>query len=130
MFNVHLRINDAATNRPTPVRLRISGPDGREYVPFGCVAEFPSRRNEEVGGHVWINRERFHYIDGSCEVPLPSGVPLTFQVSKGPEYSPIGETITLGSGQMAIRLTISRLTNLREEGWYSGDTRCHFLTPH
>src|SRR5579859_194535 len=130
MFNVHIRVNDAATNKPTPVRLRIAGPDGREYVPLGRVAEFPVGRNEEVGGRVVIDRERFQYIDGSCEIPLPSGVPLTVQVSKGPEYSPIRQTITLGPGQMAIRLAISRRADRRAEGWYSGDTRCHFLTPH
>src|SRR5438067_500840 len=130
MFNVHLRVNDAATGRPTPVRIRIAGADGREYVPLGRVAEFPLGRNEEVGGHIVFDRERFHYIDGSCEVPLPGGVPLTFQVAKGPEYAPLNETITVGAGQMAVRLTISRRVDMRAEGWYSGDTRCHFLSPH
>ena len=77
MFNVHLRVNDAATNEPTPVRLRVAGPDGRTFVPLGRVAEFPVGRNEEVGGHVLIGRERSYYIDGSCEIPLRSGVPLT-----------------------------------------------------
>lgn len=130
MFNVHLRVNDAATGQATPVRLRICGPEGREYVPLGCATEFPFGRNEVVGGHVVIGRERFHYIDGSCEVPLPGGVPLTFQVAKGPEYAPLTQTITVGAGQMAVRITIARRADLRAEGWYSGDTRCHFLSPH
>src|SRR5262245_24350388 len=130
MFNVHLRVNDAATGQPTPVRIRIAGPDAREYVPLGCVAEFPLGRNEAVGGHVMIGRERFHYIDGSCEVPLPGGGPLMFQVAKGPEYAPLTQTINVGTGQMAIRITVARRADLRAEGWYSGDTRCHFLTPH
>src|SRR5262245_63665363 len=99
MFNVHLRVNDAATGQPTPVRLRIVGPEGREYTPLGHVGEFPLGRNEQVGGHVLVGRERFHYVDGTCEVPLPGGVPLTFQVSKGPEYSPIHQTITVGTGR-------------------------------
>ena len=38
--------------------------------------------------------------------------------------------MTLGSGKMALRLAIERWIDLRSEGWYSGDTRAHFLSPH
>jgi hypothetical protein len=31
---------------------------------------------------------------------------------------------------MALRLTIQRWTDLRSDGWHSGDARCHFLSPH
>jgi hypothetical protein len=130
MFNVHVRINDAATGQPTPVRLRISGSDGRVYAPLCHVAEFATGRNEDVGGHVMLGRDRWYYIDGACEVPLPGGVPLVVEVGKGPEYRPLRHETTLGVGQMALRLTIKRWIELRAEGWYSGDTRCHFLSPH
>src|SRR6185503_8112966 len=104
MFNVHVRVNDAATGRPTPVRLRISDATGREYPPLGRVAEFATGRNEDVGGHVLLDGQRWHYIDGACEVPLPSGVPLTVEATKGPECNPLRQTLTLGMGQMALRL--------------------------
>src|SRR5260370_5810408 len=130
MTNVHIRVNDAATNRPTPVRLRIADANGRTYPPLGRLAEFVTGRNEDVGGHLLLNRERFCYIDGSCEVPLPAGVPLTFDISKGPEYTPLRQTVTLGPGQMALRFVIERWRDLRTVGWHSGDTRCHFLSPH
>lgn len=127
---VHIRINDAATNQPTPVRLRITGPNGEYYPPFGRLAEFATGKNEDVGSNLWIGRERWSSIDGSNEMALPTGVPLRVQVLKGPEYTPIDQTVTLGAGQMALRFTIARWSNVREQGWHSGDTRVHFTTPH
>ena len=52
MLTVHLRINDAATGKPTPVRLRVSGPDGTYFAPLGHAAEFACGRNEDVGGNL------------------------------------------------------------------------------
>jgi hypothetical protein len=130
MFNVHLRINDADTLQPTPVRLRISDGDGRVFPPLGHVAEFAFGRNEDVGGHLLLGRERWYYIDGTCEVPLPGGIPLTIEAAKGLEYEPVRQTVTLGAGQMSLRFAIKRWTNPNSNGWYAGDTRCHFLTPH
>lgn len=130
MLTIHLRINDSTLGKPTPVRLRISGPDGTTYAPLGRSTEFPTGRNEAVGGHLKIGSERWCYIDGSCEVPLPAGVPLRVQATKGPEYRPLDEMVTLGPGQMALRFSITRVLNSRESGYFSGDTRCHFIASH
>ena len=130
MLTVHLRINDAATGKPTPVRVRVSGPDGTQYAPLGRSVEFPTRRNEAVGGGVAVGGERWLYIDGACEIALPAGVPLRVQAAKGPEYTPLDETVTLGAGQMALRFAITRWADSRADGWVSVDTRCHFLSPH
>src|SRR5438552_3148399 len=127
MLTVHLRINDAATGRPTPVRVRITGADGTHFAPLGRFAEFPTGRNEVVGGQVQLGRERWFYIDGSCEVPLPAGVPLRVQAAKGPEYTPLDETVTLGAGQLSLRFAIQRWADTAADGWVSGDSRCHFL---
>jgi hypothetical protein len=130
MLNVHLRITDAATTRPIPVRVRVTSADGTHFAPLGCAAEFPTGRNEDVGGRVKLGRERWWYIDGACEMPLPAGVPLRVQVAKGPEWTPLDETVTLGGGQISLRFAISRWADTRTDGWMSIDTRCHFLTPH
>ncbi|MBX9624928.1 MAG: CehA/McbA family metallohydrolase [Gemmataceae bacterium] len=130
MLALHLRINDAATGKPTPVRLRISGTDGSAFPPLGRFADFPTGRNEAVGGHLMLGREAWWYVDGSCEVRLPAGVPLRVRAAKGPEYAPLDEPVTLGPGQMALRFTMTRTSDVRAEGWVPGDTRCHFLTPH
>lgn len=130
MLAVHLRVNDAATNKPTPVRLAITGPNGEVYAPLGRLAEFACGVGEDVGGHLRLARTSYSYIDGSCEVRLPSGVPLRFQVSKGIQYRPLDQTITLGPGQLAIRLAIDAwIPRSDENPWMSGDARAHFLSP-
>jgi len=126
---VHLRVTDEGTGKPTPVRMRISGPAGECYPPLGRFAEFPLGRGEAVGGQVLLGGERHYYIDGSCEVPLPTGVALHVAICKGLEYRPIRETVVLGSGQMALRFRLERWTDQRAEGWYAADSRAHFLTP-
>jgi hypothetical protein len=130
MLTVHLRVNDAATGKPTPDRLAITGSDGAVYMPLGRSADFPSGRGEFVGGHLKHDRTRWAYIDGSCEVKLPAGVPLRVRVTKGPEYLPLDQTVTLGPGQMALRFAVMRWSDVRKDGWFPGDTRCHLIPPH
>ncbi|HEX4613084.1 MAG TPA: hypothetical protein VH092_33145, partial [Urbifossiella sp.] len=130
MLTVHLRVNDAATGRPTPARVRVSGPDGTHYAPLGRFADFPAGVNEDVGGGLRLGREAWFSIDGACEIPLPAGTPIRVQAAKGPEYLPLDTTVTLGPGQMALRFAVERWHDRKVDGWVSGDARCHFLTPH
>ncbi len=125
---VHLRINDAATGQPTPVRLRITDVDGTYYAPHGRLPDFPTGVNQDVGGNIQIGAKKWCYIDGTCEILLPPGH-LQFEIAKGPEYKPINEGITLLAGKMSMRFTIERWCDMRKQGWYSGDTRVHFLSP-
>jgi hypothetical protein len=129
-LNVHVRVNDAATGQPTPVRIRFGGPNGEYFPPLGRPAEFPVGRNEDVGGHVYLNQKRYIYIDGACEVALPTGVPLAVEITKGPAYVPIRETVTLAPGQLTLRFAIRRWTEGPWGEMYGADSRCHFLTPH
>src|SRR5262249_50953085 len=76
-----------------------------------------------------LGRKAFAYIDGTCEVGLPPG-PILVEIHKGPEYTPQQLEMSLGAGKMALRVGVERWIDLRKEGWYSGDTRTHFLTPH
>ena len=129
MLTVHVRINDAATSKPTPVRVRFLDEAGGLHVPFGHLAEFATEPGHHVGGDVRLGTSRFSYIDGACEVRLPAG-PITVEILKGPEYSPLRRVVTLGPGQIALRFAVERWTDLRAEGWYSGDTRSTYLSPH
>jgi hypothetical protein len=128
MQQVHLRINDAATGQPTPVRLRITDANGTYYAPFGRLTEFATGVNQDVGGNVQIGAKKWCYIDGTCEILVPPGQ-LHIEITKGPEYKPIDEEITLLAGKMSLRFTIERWCDMRKEGWYSGDTRVHFMSP-
>jgi hypothetical protein len=129
MQTVHVRVNDAATGRPTPVRVRFTGPDGTYYAPFGRLTDFATGWNEDVGGNLLYGDAKYAYIDGTCEIRLPPGL-VRVEVWKGFEYVPLAQEVTLKPGQLALRLTVQREYDLRRSGWYPGDSRAHFLTPH
>jgi hypothetical protein len=126
---VHVRVNDAATGQPTPVRVRFADPAGEYFPPFGRLSHFATDMGVDVGGNVLIASEPHAYIDGTCEIRLPTG-PLKVSIAKGPEYRPLTDELTLNRGKIALRFEMERWTDLRAERWYSGDCRSHFLTPH
>jgi hypothetical protein len=128
LHTVHIRVNDAGTGKPTPVRIRCTGPDGTYYAPFGRLPRFSTLPGRDVGGNVLIDSKAYAYIDGSCEIRLPGGQ-VFIEVHKGPEFKSLKKEISLGVGQMAVRLDLERACHLRDKGWYSGDTRCQFLAP-
>lgn len=127
---VHVRVNDAATGQPTPCRVRFTGPDGKYYAPFGRLTEFAVDMAVDVGGNLLLGNKQYAHIDGTCEIQLPAGVPLTIEITKGPEYRPLRSQFTLPPGKLALRFELERWIDLRAQGWYSGDVRSHFLTPH
>jgi hypothetical protein len=126
---VHVRVNDAATGQPTPVRIRFVGPDGQYLAPLGRLTHFATGRNQDVGGNLLLRDDAYAYIDGRCEIFLPPD-PITVEVHKGPEYVPIQREVILGPGKLALRLAVERWIDLRQEGWYSGDTAVFCLSPH
>ncbi len=126
---VHVRINDHASGQSSPVRLRISGADGEYFAPLGRLARFAVGRNQDVGGNLSVGHRAYSYIDGTCEVRLPGG-PLHIELHKGFEYLPRHLEIDHVAGKISLRLEIERWIDLRQQNWYSGDTRAHFLTPH
>jgi hypothetical protein len=128
MLTVHVRVNDAS-GKPTPVRVRFLDAQGVYRAPLGRLAEFRTGAGQDVGGHLRLGDERFAYIDGTCEIPLPAGA-VTALVSRGPEHVPLVREVRLAPGKLALRLAIERWADLRAEGWCAGDTRAHDLTPH
>lgn len=126
--NVHIRVSDAETNKPTPVRIRFVGSDGKYYAPFGRLTQFTGV-GAEVGGNVMVDGKEYAYIDGACEIRLPVG-PVQVEIHKGPEYLPVFETVNLTQGKLAMRFEIRRWIHMREQGWYSGDTHCFEMSPH
>ncbi len=129
MLTVHVRVSDAATGQPTPVRLRLIDAAGVCRLPFGRLATFATGAGEDVGGQVQLDGAVFAYIDGICEVRLPPG-PIRVEIHKGPEYVPLRREVVLGPGKIAVRLTMERAFDWRPRGWYAGDGRVHELSPH
>ena len=130
MQTVHVRVNDAATGKPTPCRIRFTDAEGRYYAPFGRLTDFAVNDwAVDVGGNVMAGYDAYAYIDGACEVRLPAGV-IRVQVSKGFEYRPIDEQVLLAAGKLALRFAVPRWADMPREGWYAGDSWAHFMTPH
>jgi hypothetical protein len=124
---VHIRINDAATGQPTPVRLRL-GQDSRYFPPLGRPDVIPVAWGESVGGSLRLGGRAYAYVDGACEARLPAG-PLQVEIMKGPEYAWQVERVELLPGQLALRFNTERQIDWTKDGWYSGDTHAQFLTP-
>ena len=72
MLNVHVRVNDGATGKSTPVRLRITDAHGVYRPPLGRLGDFPAAPDVDIGDHLRIGDDDYAYIDGTCEVPLPA----------------------------------------------------------
>ncbi len=129
MFTVHVRVNDEATGKPVPVRLRISDAGGTCYPPLGRLADFAVAPGVDVGGQVQLGHARYYFIDGTCEARLPAG-PLNVEVSRGPEYLPVQRQVVLAAGKLSLRLAIQRWAEPGQDGWFAGDIRAHDLSPH
>ncbi|MBY0522107.1 MAG: CehA/McbA family metallohydrolase [Gemmataceae bacterium] len=128
LHTVHVRINDAASGEPTPARVRFHGPSKEQYyAPFGRLQQ--PAPSDHSGGNLQLRGEQYAYIDGSCEVALPAH-PVNVRITKGLEYRPIEREVTLGAGKLTLRLALERWIDLRQDGWYSGDTSVYLLSPH
>src|SRR6266849_365091 len=123
LHTVHVRVSDAATGQPTPVRIQFTDEKGTYYAPFGRLTEFALKRGLDLGGNhfrsgnLLLNDKKYAYIDGTCEIQLPSDR-IFIEVHKGPEYETLSHQVLLGPGQMSIRLEIKRWSDLRGEGWF------------
>src|SRR5262249_46076634 len=115
MLHVHLRVNDSATPRPVPVRLRLLHAADRSCAPFGRLTAFAPTPGADVGGHLLHGGRAWSYIDGTCEVFLPPGQ-ATIEIVCGPEYVPLARQVNVAAGQLSLRLALQRWIDPRPEG--------------
>jgi hypothetical protein len=125
---VNVRVEDADTGRPTPVRVHFRAPDGRYLPPYGHRHEVNDNWFEDYGGDLKLGSTQYAYVDGEFLVELPVGE-VYVEVAKGFEYRPIRERLEIGPDQRTLTLRIERPLNLRREGWVTADTHVHFLSP-
>ena len=135
---VHVRVNDAATGKPTPCRVRFTDARGKYYAPHGRLTDFATGQGIDVGGNLQLTPRaadgkttatQYAYIDGGCEIALPPG-PIDVFISKGPEFTPIQQRVQLAPGKLALRFVLERWSDVRQQGWHPGDVRAHYLSPH
>jgi TolB protein len=118
---VRLQVIDAASGRPLPARVSVSGPDGRSFAPDGAWfhADDGFDRKQRA-----LEYGYFH-ISGSAALTVPAGR-IALEVSRGPEYQVFRRELSVDSGTVKqVRVILKRLINLPKAGWYSGDLHVH-----
>ncbi len=125
---LHARVVDAATHRPTPVRLAFRSKEGRYIPPYGHRAQINEAWFQDYGADVKALDSSYAYVDGTFQVELPAGE-VYVEISKGFEYQPVRKRLKIEPGQRELDLEISRFADLRARGWVTADTHVHFLSP-
>ena len=124
---VHVRVEDADTGQPVATRVHFRSPQGAYLAPHGHQADVNVAWFEDMGGDCKTGGVPYAYIDGSCQIDLPVGS-VYAEVVRGFEYQPVRELIEIKPGQRDLTLKIKRAFNMKERGYYSGDTHVHFLS--
>jgi hypothetical protein len=88
---------------------------------------------------------RIHLKNNAGEVQLPPGFPgfhdhfafpgrgavdipagrYTYEVERGPEFTPVSGTFTLSREQETVHIQLKRVVDMAREGWFSGDLHIH-----
>jgi hypothetical protein len=127
---VRTTVVDDSTGEPIPCRVHFRSPDGIPFQPHGHHNHVNSDLDSwhmDVGGDLKLGHTPYAYIDGRCEGWLPRGDVLV-DVARGYEYEPLRERIVIAPGQQTLELRLHRLTDMRKERYFSGDTHVHFLS--
>jgi len=126
---VHVTVEDASTGgRPTPARVHFRAPDGRYLPPYGHRHEVNDGWFEDYGADLKLGHTQYAYVDGTFQIELPVGE-VYVEVSKGFEYQPLRQRVTVAPGQRELKLRLERPLNLRAGGWITADTHVHFISP-
>lgn len=125
---LHGEVADAATGKPTPVRIAFLSKNGRYIPPYGHRSEINNAWFQDYGADLKIMDTSFAYIDGTFQVELPTGE-VFVEITKGFEFEPVRQKLTIAPGQRELKLEIGRHIDLRSKGWVTADTHTHFLSP-
>ncbi|MBI3262790.1 MAG: CehA/McbA family metallohydrolase [Acidobacteria bacterium] len=108
-----VRVIDAETAHPTAARLHLRAADGKFYAPHDAYA-----RISGAGDHL------FH-TPGPFTLQVPAGK-LTLDVVKGFEFRPGRAEVEIRANEVTnVTVTLDRLTDMSDKGWYNGSTHVH-----
>src|ERR1017187_539998 len=102
------KVNDALTGRLTPCTVIITDANGK------VVTESPSFSDGFRSSGEFTKR-------------LPAG-PTRIRITRGFETKAINQKVNLVAGETnRLTFTLERAVNLRERGWFAGDSHVHML---
>ena len=110
-------------------RVHVRDAEGTYWPPNGHQKNIPVGWRDDVGGDVLIDKKTYAYVWPEFDVPLAAGS-YSIEVERGTEYEPerVDFEVT-SSGASPVAVTLRRWSNIREQGWVSGDTHVHFVDP-
>ena len=132
-----VRIVTSSTGMPTPARVTLQDAHGNRPHVRGAVAVSDSAIPipKQAIAILWGQQDRAEgyalqpdgsfYVDGSFDVRLPAGA-YSVKVSKGFEYVPRTDSVSVGAGASALReYRMDRWADMPARGWYSSDDHIH-----
>ncbi len=131
---VKITVRDRATDRITPCRINVVGPDGNFYqpapyrlTPYSLTGQWPdSGKGNRQGKGPFRYLGRFFYTTGESQVDVPPGA-VRIEVWKGFEYQPIERKVTASTREsISVSLELERRTPMAAMGYYPGDLHLHF----
>jgi putative membrane-bound dehydrogenase-like protein len=128
---VRIVVVDSATEKPTPCRLNVVGPDGNFYQPepnrlspFSLTGRWPrTGKGNREGKAPYRYYGRFFYCTGRVEVKVPAG-PVLIDAAKGFEHGDTVKRVDVAAGRIS-EVTL-RLDPPGQVEYVSGDPHLHF----
>ncbi|MEP6995504.1 MAG: CehA/McbA family metallohydrolase [Acidobacteriota bacterium] len=110
-----------AAGRPAPVRLSVTGADGRGWAPDAAWRHADDGFDRKVRPF----EITYFHAKGTATLTLPAGN-YTVLAARGLEYAPVTRTVAVAAGgASSVRLRLDRLWDLSARGWWSGDMHVH-----
>lgn len=118
-------ILDYHTGKPIPARLYLRGADGKWYFPKSVPPYGSAVRYERKSGFN-TNCVEFHTTLSAHQwvAELPPG-DYTAIAERGKEWSPRERYFTVKDKPVEVEFNLTRLVNMAELGWFSGDAHNH-----
>ena len=125
---LEVRLTDL-DGRATAARVRVVARDGRTLPPAGHQPDVNRGLYEDLGADVVVDDAAWAYVPGSSEVRVPAEG-ATIEAAHGFDVTPVRHDVTPGEVERGwIELAFGEPIVPVGEGWASGDTHVHFLSP-
>ena len=129
LHTVKFQLRDQGTRKLVAARVHVRDAQGTYWPPNGHQKNIPVGWRDDVGGDVLIDKKTYAYVWPEFEVPLAAGT-YSIDMMRGIEYLPATLDFEVpSSGTSPVAITLERWSNIREQGWISGDTHVHFVDP-
>ena len=130
---VRLRVCDARTHQPVPVKLHVHGAAGEYLAPVDrhriLNPAWFEDYSVDFAHYSWgPDLHACTYIHGETTLSLPLGK-IFLEVSKGFEIRPVRRTVAVSADTEEITIEVEKVLPWREKGWVTADTHVHFLSP-